>query len=381
MIIGLTGTNGAGKGTVVEFLKKKGFVHYSARDLISEEIVRRGMSVTRESLISVGNQLRYLNTSSYIAEQLFEKALKQGGNAVIESLRTVGEIMALRRKGNFFLIAVDADAQLRYERVKQRNGPTDQVSFEQFMLDEQNEMFSADPTKQNLRNCIQLADVTILNNGNMEDLENDINLLLEHIGFKEQPLKEHPIATIQETKKEISTNISNTNVNNAKIAKREGYISWDDYFMGIALLSAKRSKDPGTQVGACIVTPENKIAGIGYNGFPIGCSDEKLPWAREGAPLETKYLYVCHAELNAILNSANTNLKGCRIYVPLFPCNECAKAIIQSGIKQILYLSDKYALTDAVKASKIMFDQAGVKYTQYAPKTDSLSLDFSAEKI
>lgn len=370
MIIGLTGTNGAGKGTVVEFLKKKGFIHYSARDFISEEIVRRGMSVSRDSLISVGNQLRYLNTSSYIAEQLFEKALKQGGNAVIESLRTVGEIMALRRKGNFFLIAVDADAQLRYERIKQRNGPTDNVSFEQFMLDEQNEMFSADPTKQNLKNCIQLADVTILNNGNLEDLENDINLLLEHIGFKEQPTK------VQETKKEIPVSDGN-----AKVAKREGYISWDDYFMGIALLSAKRSKDPGTQVGACIVTPENKIAGIGYNGFPIGCSDEKLPWAREGAPLETKYLYVCHAELNAILNSANADLKGCRIYVPLFPCNECAKAIIQSGIKQVLYLSDKYALTDPVKASKIMFDQAGVKYTQYTPKTGSITLDFSADKI
>jgi len=372
MIIGLTGTNGAGKGTVVEFLKKKGFTHYSARDFISEEILRRGMSVSRESLISVGNQLRYLNTSSYIAEQLFEKALRQGGNAVIESLRTVGEIMALRRKGNFFLIAVDAETKLRYERIKQRNGPTDNVNFEQFMLDEQNEMFSADPTKQNLRNCIQLADVTILNNGNMDDLENDINLLLEHIGFKEEPLK------IKEVKKENPVNIETQKI---QVKKREGYISWDDYFMGIALLSAKRSKDPGTQVGACIVTPENKIAGIGYNGFPIGCSDEKLPWAREGNPLETKYLYVCHAELNAILNSANADLKNCRIYVPLFPCNECAKAIIQSGIKQVLYLSDKYALTDAVKASKIMFDQVGVKYTQYTPKTDSICLDFSASKI
>lgn len=145
--------------------------------------------------------------------------------------------------------------------------------------------------------------------------------------------------------------------------KRTDYISWDEYFMSVAVLSSKRSKDPNTQVGACIVSPENKIVGTGYNGFPIGCSDDVLPWSREGNPIDTKYMYVCHAELNAILNSTK-DLKGCKIYVALFPCNECAKAIIQSGIKTVIYKDDKYANTDGVKASKRMFDEAGVEYRQ-----------------
>jgi len=112
--------------------------------------------------------------------------------------------------------------------------------------------------------------------------------------------------------------------------KRTDYINWDEYFMGIALLTAMRSKDPSSQVGACIVSPENKILSLGYNGMPIGCDDDAMPWEREGDPLNTKYMYVCHAELNAILNSAHNNLKGARVYVTLFPCNECTKAIIQS---------------------------------------------------
>ena len=124
--------------------------------------------------------------------------------------------------------------------------------------------------------------------------------------------------------------------------KRTDYINWDEYFMGIALLTAMRSKDPNSQVGACIVSPENKILSLGYNGMPIGCDDDAMPWEREGDPLDTKYMYVCHAELNAILNSAHNNLKGARVYVTLFPCNECAKAIIQSGISEVVYYGDKY---------------------------------------
>ncbi len=146
--------------------------------------------------------------------------------------------------------------------------------------------------------------------------------------------------------------------------KRSDYISWDEYFMGVAYLSSRRSKDPNTQVGACIVNKEKKIVGTGYNGFPQGCSDDDLPWEREGDPLNTKYPFVCHAELNAILNSISRDLTGCTLYVDLFPCNECAKAIIQSGIKKVIYRDDKYAATDGVKASKLMFDKAGVEYKQ-----------------
>ena len=140
----------------------------------------------------------------------------------------------------------------------------------------------------------------------------------------------------------------------------EGVISWDDYFMGVAHLSALRSKDPSTQVGAVIVDENKKIVGIGYNGFPSGVSDDEFPWDREGDFTESKYAYVVHAELNAILN-APRQVRGCTLYVSLFPCNECAKAIIQSGIDEIVYEDDKYAHTDSVKVSKKMLLESGVR--------------------
>ena len=148
--------------------------------------------------------------------------------------------------------------------------------------------------------------------------------------------------------------------------KRTDYISWDEYFMGVAILSSMRSKDPGTQVGACIVSPNNKILSMGYNGFPIGCSDDEFPWNREGNPLDNKYFYSTHSELNAILNYRGGSLENCKIYVTLFPCNECAKAIIQSGIKEIVCGCDKYADTPSVIASKRMLTTAGVKITEYS---------------
>ena len=148
------------------------------------------------------------------------------------------------------------------------------------------------------------------------------------------------------------------------ISKRTDYLSWDEYFMGLSLLSSYRSKDPNTQVGACIVNENNKIMSVGYNGFPIGCSDDALPWARTGAPLETKYPFVCHAELNAILNSISRDLRGCTLYVVMFPCNECAKAIIQSGIREVVYRDNKYPDSDSVKASMMMLNGAGVKLRQ-----------------
>ena len=157
--------------------------------------------------------------------------------------------------------------------------------------------------------------------------------------------------------------------------KREDYIEWDEYFMGIALLSAKRSKDPNTQVGACIVTEDKRIVGLGYNGLPRGCSDDEFPWEREGDFLHTKYPFVCHAELNAILNSTKS-LKGCSIYVALFPCDECSKAIIQSGIKEIVFLLDKYNGTDSDRASKRMLDAAGVTYRKLSPNIKKLELSF-----
>ena len=147
--------------------------------------------------------------------------------------------------------------------------------------------------------------------------------------------------------------------------KRQDYISWDEYFMGVAQLAGFRSKDPNSQVGACIVSGDNKILSIGYNGFPVGCSDDEFPWSREGEPYDSKYFYVTHAELNAILNYRGGSLEGSKVYATLFPCNECAKAIIQSGIKEVIYDCDKYADTPGVKASKRMMDASGVSYRQY----------------
>ena len=148
--------------------------------------------------------------------------------------------------------------------------------------------------------------------------------------------------------------------------QRKDFLSWEEYFMGIAKLSAMRSKDPSTQVGACIVSADNRILSIGYNGCPNGFDDDYFPWDREGEPLKTKYMYVCHAEMNAILNYRGNRkeLEGAKVYVDLFPCNECAKLIIQAGIKEVIYLSDKYANTDGVKASKKLFDMCGVSYRQ-----------------
>ena len=147
--------------------------------------------------------------------------------------------------------------------------------------------------------------------------------------------------------------------------KRSDYIGWDQYFMGIAMLSAERSKDPSTQVGACIVDENNRILSVGYNGMPSGCDDDQFPWDRDGAVLMTKYPYVTHSELNAILNYRGGSLENSTLYVSLFPCNECAKAIIQAGIRKVIYKSDKYADTDSNIASKRMFDAAGVSYEQY----------------
>ena len=157
--------------------------------------------------------------------------------------------------------------------------------------------------------------------------------------------------------------------------KREDYINWDQYFMGVAMLSAQRSKDPNTQVGAWIVSRDNKMLSVGYNGAPNGYDDDNMPWDREGDFLNTKYAYVCHAELNAILNNKGSNLEGARIYVDLFPCNECAKAIIQSGIKEIIYKSDKYNGTDGNIVSKKMLDYCGVKYTKYNEANKEIKLD------
>lgn len=161
--------------------------------------------------------------------------------------------------------------------------------------------------------------------------------------------------------------------------KRNDYIGWDDYFMGVSLLAADRSKDPSTQVGACIVSNDNRILSTGYNGFPQGCSDDEFPWNRDESVGETKYNFVVHAELNAILNAGGKSLVGSRIFVSLFPCHECAKAIIQAGVKEVVYLSDKYNGTQSDNASKRMLNAAGVKLTKIKPTKSQIVLNFDID--
>lgn len=165
------------------------------------------------------------------------------------------------------------------------------------------------------------------------------------------------------------------------MSKRTDYISWDEYFMGIALLSAKRSKDPSTPVGACIVDSKtNRILSVGYNGFPIGCSDDDFPWERDGKPLDTKYPYVVHAEMNAILNNRSASFEGNKIYTTLFPCNECTKAIIQAGIREVIYLSNKYEDTDNVKASRRMLEQTGVKLRPFTTSLEKITISYEPDQ-
>jgi len=347
MIIGITGTLAAGKGTIVEYLESKGFKHFSVRSYLMKQVEERGLPANRDSLVAVANDLREKNSPSFIAEELYREAKEVGGNVIIESIRTEGEVKALKSKGNFHLFAIDADPKIRYPRAVDRASVTDSISFETFVANEEREWANTDPTKGNLKRCIELSDYKFSNDGSLSELFEQIDVALEDLESK-------------------SKNVS----------KRQDYISWDEYFMGVSILSGRRSKDPSTQVGACIIDEDNKIIATGYNGAPRGIDDEDFPWSREGDFLDTKYAYVCHAELNAILNASRESLKNCTIYVALFPCNECAKSIIQSGIKKVVYLSDKYMDVPAFIASRRILGMANIELVQMKPTDDSLTLDF-----
>jgi dCMP deaminase len=348
MIIGITGTLAAGKGTIVEYLETKGFKHFSVREYLLKEVEKRNLPANRDSLVEVANDLRENNSPSFIAEELYKLAKEVGGDVIIESIRTEGEVQALKSKGAFYLFAIDAEAKIRYPRAVARASETDSVSFETFVQNEQREWANTDPTKGNLRRCVELSDYTFNNNGSLVELFGQIDIALEDIAAKTK-----------------------------NASKRQDYISWDEYFMGVSILSGKRSKDPSTQVGACIVDDDNRIVATGYNGAPRGIDDEDFPWAREGDFLDTKYAYVCHAELNAILNASKESLRNCTIYVALFPCNECAKSIIQSGIKKVIYLSDKYMDVPAFIASRRILEMTKIELVQMKPTSDSMLLDFN----
>ena len=325
--IGITGTLGAGKGTIVDYLvKEKGFVHFSVRDFITQEIERRGMPVNRDSMTIVGNDLRKQHSPSYITDELYKQAQETGKNCIIESVRTPLEVSELRKNSNFYLFAIDADAKVRYERIVVRGSSTDNVSFETFIANEQREMTSDDPNKQNLKACIEQADYLFSNDGNFEDLHQKIEEVLDKIMYKRP--------------------------------------SWDEYFMELANTASKRATCDRGRSG-CVIVKNRHVLVTGYVGSPAG-----LPHCDEVGHLFSKTIHndgtisnhcirTVHAEQNAICQAARRGiaLEGATLYCRMTPCRTCAMLIINCGIKRVV-CERKY---HKGAESEEMFRQAGIE--------------------
>lgn len=325
--IGITGTLGAGKGTIVDYLvKEKGFVHFSVRDFITQEIERRGMPVNRDSMTIVGNDLRKQHSPSYITDELYKQAQETGKNCIIESVRTPLEVSELRKHSNFYLFAIDADAKVRYERIVVRGSSTDNVSFETFIANEQREMTSDDPNKQNLKACIEQADYLFSNDGNFEDLHQKIEEVLDTIMYKRP--------------------------------------SWDEYFMELANTASKRATCDRGRSG-CVIVKNRHVLVTGYVGSPAG-----LPHCDEVGHLFSKTIHsdgsisnhcirTVHAEQNAICQAARRGiaLEGATLYCRMTPCRTCAMLIINCGIKRVV-CERKY---HKGAESEEMFRQAGIE--------------------
>lgn len=325
--IGITGTLGAGKGTIVDYLiEKKGFVHYSVRAYLTEEIKRRGLEVNRDTMTMVGNDLRATHTPSYIVEQLYERAQASGKNCIIESVRTPGEVAALRGKPNFYLFAIDADPKVRYERIVIRGSETDHVSYETFIANEQREMTSDDPNKQNLKVCIEQADYVFDNGGSIEDLRAKVEEVLQQIAYRRP--------------------------------------SWDEYFMELANTASKRATCDRGRSG-CVIVKDRQVLVTGYVGSPAGlphCDEVGHLFRQtieEDGRISNHCVRTVHAEQNAICQAARRGiaLEGATLYCRMTPCRTCAMLIINCGIKRVV-CEKKY---HAGAESEEMLRQAGVE--------------------
>ena len=324
--IGITGTLGAGKGTIVDYLiKNRGFIHYSVRSFITEEINRRGLPVNRDSMTMVGNDLRAQHSPSWIVEQLYEQAQASGKNCIIESVRTAGEVEALRGKPNFYLFAVDADTKVRYERAVLRGSETDHVSFETFVANEAREMDNNDPNKQNLR-YIEQADYCFQNDGTIEELNQQVEKVLSEIMYRRP--------------------------------------TWDEYFMELANTASKRATCDRGRSG-CVIVKDRQLLVTGYVGAPSGlphCDEVGHLFRKtieEDGRVTTHCVRTVHAEQNAICQAARRgiSLDGATLYCRMTPCRTCAMLIINCGIKRVV-CERKY---HAGKESEELFAQAGVQ--------------------
>lgn len=374
MIIGITGTLGSGKGVIADYLIEKGFKHFSVREYLLDIIRQRGMLENRDSMVSVGNELRQLHGSSYIVEQLYSRAKffeDKMPNSVIESIRTIGEVEALKNKGSFYLIAVDADIKKRYLRIVSRADGTDGVSFEQFQEDELREMTSDNPAKQNLVACRELADFVVNNNGTIENMRIQIDAILEKIEL-EQRITRGIIDDISVGKDKDFGEIKGMEVFKSGFGLvEEKYVrpTWDEYFMEISRIVAKRATCNRGRSG-CVIQKDKQLLVSGYVGSPIGlshCDDVGHDFKKtihEDGHITNHCVRTVHAEQNAICQAAKLgiSLNGATLYCKMTPCRVCAMLIINSGIKRVV-CDKKY---HAGEESEEMFRLAGVELDYFS---------------
>ncbi|MCK4650362.1 AAA family ATPase [Candidatus Pacearchaeota archaeon] len=317
MIIGITGTLGAGKGTIVEHLLKKNFKHFSVREFLVDEILKRELESNRENMVLVANDLRAKFGPSYIVEELYTKAKNTKGDCVIESLRCPGEVEALKEKEDFVLFAVDADVETRYSRIFERASETDRISFDEFVVQEQKEMISSDPNKQNLSKCIEMADHCFKNDWTVAELHKKVEKVLETKSF----------GTIEDSGQKKSEHVRP---------------SWDEYFMKMASLVAERSACIRHNIGAVVVKGK-RVLTTGYNsaakGMPhctdVGCLRDELGIS---SGERHEICRAIHAEQNAIIQAGvhGVNIDGGVMYCTHTPCMICAKMIVNAGIKEVI---------------------------------------------
>ena len=326
LVIGITGTLGAGKGTVVEFFKEKGFVHYSARDYLRLMVEALGLKVDRDSLTMVANSTREKEGGDFIAKGLLDIALKDGRNCIIESIRNIKEVEYLRNHADFVLLCVDADIKIRFNRIQKRGSETDNVNFKTFAENEQRESESEDPNKQNLTAVMKMADYRIDNGGDLEHLKSQVKAIMDNLNINVRP-------------------------------------TWDEYFLEIVKTVAKRATCDRGRSG-CVIVKDKQILVTGYVGSPTGlphCDEVGHLFKKsidENGEISTHCVRTVHAEQNAICQAAKRGiaLEGATLYCTMTPCRVCAMMIINCGISRVVCLN-KY---HSGKESEEMFKTAGI---------------------